>query len=533
MFSLLTPIINLFGSTQAASEFEETVVHQPQPVVTEDVPVSATDWHKRVLVQSLHINPQAYPTPHTYDDVSLSIVEEQNSPPTTTEHQCQQRLSGGNRQANQLPQLPHQQNLHNLPLRQQPAPQIVHQQHFSRENFPQSFQFQSPAPLPLQPADSSLCSISVNPDTLIRDTPVQAPASPLLLSIGRHPAFRAVAPSPLNLSHSSVGTREQNVSVEGDVGLALSTVQSFVVITSLLPGGSALASGHLKVGDLIASINDVEHHGSVALAHELLRGPAYSQVQLSVIRFDPSGAALSSEIFLQRLPDAPSSHLLPSLIPITSGAANDSSRTPRTPRFTSNYSPGILGQNMPHSHSSTPRASASLLSGSNILVESLPTAATVMNPANVIGFVVNLDHTYYKVLEDIRRKIIPSSMQRSTVLQSVTEMDFRDVFTSEAELGERGMTFREYSPRVFAVLMHFWRVDSKDVLDAFSDNTFPFMSHSQHTLRSAGDSVFYCPSGRFVIKFINEAEFHWLLDMLPSYYNHFFDMHEDKIVSVF
>lgn len=159
-------------------------------------------------------------------------------------------------------------------------------------------------------------------------------------------------------------------------------------------------------------------------------------------------------------------------------------------------------------------------------------SATVMNPANNIGFVVKMEHPFYHVLEDIRRKLVPTSMQRSTVLQSVTEMDFRDVFSSEAEAGEQGMSFREYSPRVFAVLRHFWGVDPTDFLDAFANTAVPFRSHTQHTRGFGGlGSVFYCPSGRFVIKFLNQTEFQWLLDFLPSYYNHFYDMHRQGIKS--
>jgi hypothetical protein len=164
-----------------------------------------------------------------------------------------------------------------------------------------------------------------------------------------------------------------------------------------------------------------------------------------------------------------------------------------------------------------------------VSVEPIPLAVTVMNPANVIGHTVSITHRYFKILEDIRRKLIPDTVQRTTVLASVTEMDFMDVFNSEQEPGENGMSFREYSPRVFAVLRHFWRVDSPEFLDAFQDSAIPFMSHSEDSEGSCG-SVFYCPTGRFVLKFIEESEFHWLLDLRPSYYNHFFDMQKRCIV---
>jgi hypothetical protein len=76
-------------------------------------------------------------------------------------------------------------------------------------------------------------------------------------------------------------------------------------------------------------------------------------------------------------------------------------------------------------------------------------------------------------------------------------------------------------------------VDTQDVLDAFigSASALPFLSHSEERrgLDACG-SVFYCPTGRFVLKFIGEAEFQWLLDLLPSYYNHFHEMHEQNIV---
>ena len=67
------------------------------------------------------------------------------------------------------------------------------------------------------------------------------------------------------------------------------------------------------------------------------------------------------------------------------------------------------------------------------------------------------------------------------------------------------------------------------LLDAFMDTAIPFLSHSEHSQGSCG-SVFYSPNGRFVLKFIDEAEFQWLLDLRPSYYNHFFDMQQQGIV---
>jgi hypothetical protein len=327
---------------------------------------------------------------------------------------------------------------------------------------------------------------------------------------------------------------------EGDVGLSLSTVQHYIVIISLLPGGSALASGNLKVGDLIASINGMEQNGDLDLAHRLLRGPAYSQVQLSVIRFDHFGAALSTEIFLQRLPGAPSSRSLSSLVPYSSfGGSSETPRKGGSPLSTSRTSLSASGLRTPNFEAMPTarqfgihRTSTSTLADSNVSVEPIPMSATLMNPANTIGFVVKMEHPYYHVLEDIRRKLVPTSAQRSTVLQIVTEMDFRDVFSSEAEAGEHGMSFREYAPRVFAVLRHFWSVDPTDFLGAFADTAVPFMSHSRQTRGLGGfGSVFYCPSGRFVIKFLNQTEFNWLLDFLPSYYNHFYDMHQQGIVS--
>lgn len=378
--------------------------------------------------------------------------------------------------------------------------------------------------------------------------PTQQPASPPLHPTSQRFTFRSVAPPPLSLSHSNVDpdgrtaaasaaanhsdpVSNHEVLAEGDVGLGLSTVQSYVVIISLIPGGSALASGNLKVGDLISSINGVEHNGSVALAHELLKGPAYSHVHLSVIRFDPYGAALSTEIFLQRLPSAPAFRSLNSLIPHASSGQYDTPRKLGTPLSTSRTSASQYASKA-WTPRATPRAGASSLALA-VPVEPIPLAATVMNPANVVGFVVKLDHPYYRILEDIRRKLVPSSMQRSTVLQSVTEMDFRDVFSSETEAGEFGMSYREFSPRVFSLLRHFWRVDTQDFLDAFvgSASALPFFSHSEERrgLDACG-SVFYCPTGRFVLKFIGEAEFQWLLDLLPSYYNHFHEMHEQNIV---
>ncbi len=363
-----------------------------------------------------------------------------------------------------------------------------------------------------------------------------------MLPVGRL-ASRSAAPPPLTLSHSNVDPDGQTPRVrdntfgaaahveipsQGDVGLTLSTVQSYVVIISLLPGGSALASGNLKVGDLIYSVNGVQPNGNLEIAYDLLRGPAYSQVQLSVIRFDPYGAALSSDIFLQRLPSVPLSKLSSSLVPFAS--LFDTPRKPGTPLITSRTIHSASSSRL-----ATPRAAlqaSSSLSESNVPMETMSTAATFMNPSNIIGFVVPTHHPYCHVLEDIRRKLIVGTVQRSSVLQSVTEMDFRDEFSSETEDGEFGMSFREYSPRVFAVLRHFWSVDSEDFLDAFKDSAVPFMSHSEQTTRvdSCG-SVFYCPSGRFVLKFISETEFHWLLELLPSYYNHFYSMLEQKIVS--
>ncbi len=386
---------------------------------------------------------------------------------------------------------------------------------------------------------------------------IQEPASPSLMPIGRQLAFRASAPALLSLSNSNVDpdgqipftrgsantsghTARHESSPDGDVGLTLSTVQNYVVIISLLPGGSALASGNLKVGDLIASINGLEQNGDLELAQQLLRGPAYSQVQLSLIRFDHYGSALSTEIFLQRLPGAPLSRSISSLVPYSSfGGSSETPRKGGTPLSTSRTSlsaSGFRGHNVETLHSArqfgTPRATVSTPADSNVPVEPIPMSATVMNPANNIGFVVKMEHPFYHVLEDIRRKLVPTSMQRSTVLQSVTEMDFRDVFSSEAEAGEQGMSFREYSPRVFAVLRHFWGVDPTDFLDAFANTAVPFRSHTQHTRGFGGlGSVFYCPSGRFVIKFLNQTEFQWLLDFLPSYYNHFYDMHRQGIVS--
>lgn len=412
-----------------------------------------------------------------------------------------------------------------------------------------------PVSVPHQPVSNRQYHSSVDALTA-NAVSVQQPASPSLMPISRQLTFRAAAPTPLSLSNSNVdpdgqfafnrGTANSSVHaahhetpVEGDVGLTLSTVQNYVVIISLLPGGSALASGNLKVGDLIASINGLEQNGDLDLAHQLLKGPAYSQVQLSVIRFDPYGAALSSEIFLQRLPGAPSSRSLASLVPYSSFGSSETPRKGQTPLTTSRTSlsaSGVRGQNVDALHSSrvfgTPRSTASTLADSNVSVEPIPLSSTVMNPANNFAFAVKMEHRYYVVLEDIRRKLVPTSMQRSTVLQSVTEMDFRDVFTSEAEAGEHGMSFREHSPRVFAVLRHFWRVDPTEFLEAFADPAVPFLSHVKETRGLGGcGSVFYCPSGRFVIKFLNETEFLWLLDLLPSYYNHFYDMFQQGIVS--
>ena len=347
-------------------------------------------------------------------------------------------------------------------------------------------------------------------------------------------AFGHVVPNSVGLAV------DHEVPAHGNVGLSLSTVQTYVVIISLLPGGSALASGNLKVGDLISSINGVEPNGDLELAYELLKGPAYSQVQLSVIRFDPYGSALSSEIFLQRLPIAPLSRSYSSLVPYSSlgSLGSDTPRKAGTPLATSRTPQAsrrdrFMDTSHPATNFGTPGlSSSSSLVGSNVSVESIPTAATSMNPANTIGFVIRADHPYYRVLEDIRRTIILSTISRSSVLQSVTEMDFRDMFSSETDEEQHGMSFREFSPRVFAVLRHFWSVDSQSLLDAFKDSAIPFMSHSEEKrgLDACG-SVYYCPSGRFILKFISEAEFHWLLDFLPSYYNHFYGMHEQGIVS--
>jgi hypothetical protein len=322
--------------------------------------------------------------------------------------------------------------------------------------------------------------------------------------------------------------RDREIPSQGDVGLKLSTVQNYVVVISMLPGGSALASGNIKVGDLISSINGMEPNGSLELAYELLRGPVYSQAQLSVIRFDPYGAALSSEIFLQRLPSVPVNRSVSSLVPFTSFGSLDTPRKPGTPLSTSR---SALSSSY-HREFSTPRLLASSFMDSSVSVEPIPTAAIFMNPANIIGNVVPTFHPYCHVLEDIRRKLIPNTMQRSSVLPNVTEMDFRDEYSSETEDGEHGMSFRDFSPRVFAVLRHFWGVDSQDFLDAFRDSAVPFMSHSQQSKNAEEcGSVFYCPSGRFVLKFISEAECKWLLDLLPSYYNHIYNLHEQKIVS--
>ena len=379
------------------------------------------------------------------------------------------------------------------------------------------------------PASRTFAAVSSIGDLpIISDVPSPSP-------VARQLPFRAAAPPPLSLSHANVDpdgqiingrSADRDIVSEGDVGLTLSTVQTYVVIIALLPGGSALASGNLKVGDLISGINGVEQNGSLERAYELLKGPAYSQVQLSVIRFDPYGAALASEICLQRLPNAPLAKTLSSLIPYGSMGSTDTPRKAGTPLATSR-SAASLGFRSQSLDLRTPRASS--LADSNVSVEPIPLAATVMNPANIIGNVVAVVHPYFKILEDIRRKLITSTAQRTTVLASVTEMDFMDVFNSETEDGEHGMQFREYSPRVFAVLRHFWRVDSADLLDAFMDTAIPFLSHSEDSQGSCG-SVFYSPNGRFVLKFVDEAEFQWLLDLRPSYYNHFFDMQQQGIV---